>query len=101
MHECDFIGGQVFSDHIQLIVKASPEIALEELITTLKVGTSLWVRTNYPGLKDFEWQKSNFSLSISVEDIGSLLDKIKSAQPFLTAINNLNLSEDELKSFLE
>lgn len=85
-HECHAIAGQVCQDHVQIIIKISPNTRLSDLITTLKVASSIWMRTNFPALRDFEWQKSDFSFSVSFEEVGSLIEKIKQAQTFLSEI---------------
>lgn len=76
LNNCQTIGGQVFSDHLQLVVKFSPEIRLADLIINLKVVTLLWMRTNFPEMRDFEWQKSDFSLTVSTKEVGPLVNKI-------------------------
>jgi REP element-mobilizing transposase RayT len=53
-HECTIIDGQVCEDHIQLILKISHHSQLDDLIITLKVASSLWMRTNFPTMRDFE-----------------------------------------------
>src|SRR6478735_4614400 len=57
---CHLIGGSIFCDHIQLVIKFSPDTIFSDLITNLKVASSLWVRTNFPEIEGFEWQKSDF-----------------------------------------
>lgn len=81
-HECYVIAGQVFTDHIQLIVKFSPHTPLTDLIKTLKLSSLLWLRTNFPTMKNFEWQGSDFAFSVSSEEVGSLIEKIQNAKAF-------------------
>lgn len=75
-YECNVIDGHVFNDHIQLVVKYTPDIAFGNLLTNIKVGTSLWIRTNFPELRNFEWQQSDFAFSVSWEEACSTIDKI-------------------------
>lgn len=84
--DCHVIGGQVFSDHFQLVVKFTPEVSVLDLMMTLKTATSLWMRTNYSELKQFEWQKSDFAFSISYEEVGTVIDKINRAKSFIDEI---------------
>ncbi|MGZ3732848.1 MAG: transposase [Parachlamydiaceae bacterium] len=39
--KCHVIEGQVFSDHVQLVVKGSSDTSLENLMTNFKLGTVL------------------------------------------------------------
>ena len=103
--ECHLVGGQVFSDHIQLVIKFSPDIAMSDMITTLKVATLLWIRTNIPEMSNFEWQKSDFAFSVSFEEVGALIAKIKNSKSFLEEIHSVldeNISiESDLSEVLE
>src|ERR1700722_19175211 len=82
---CDshVIGGKVFSDHFQLVLKFSPDFSLDDLMKTIKVGTALWIRTNCSEIKDFEWQKSDFAFSVGFDEVIDILDKFKKPKPFI------------------
>lgn len=95
-HECHLIGGQVFTDHVQLIVKFSPDLQLVDMVTNLKVGTALLIRTKFPDMRDFEWQKSDFLFTISSEELGLIIDRIKRAKLFHQEISSL-LDESQLE----
>lgn len=66
--DCHLVSGKVFDDHVQLIIKFSPDVALNDLLITFKTATSLWIRSNFPELKDFEWQLSDFSFTVDYEN---------------------------------
>lgn len=55
---CHLIGGSAFCDHIQLVIKFTSDTIFSDLITNLKVASLLWIRTNFPEIEGFEWQKS-------------------------------------------
>ena len=95
-HQCDVIYGRVFSDHVQLVVNFSPDISLYNLLTNLKVATALLIRTNFPELKDFEWQKSDFGFTVSVDEVGALIERIKKAKLFKEEVFSL-LDQNEMK----
>lgn len=80
--ECHLIGGQVHTDHLQLIVKATPNNALGTLLATLKDFSSVWLRTNIPTMKDFKWQKSDFAFGVSFSEVGMMIEKIKNGKSF-------------------
>jgi putative transposase len=79
---CHLIGGNIFSDHIQLVIKFTPNTILSDLITNLKIASSLWMRTNFPEVDRFEWQKSDFGFTVSTEEVGTLIERIKKSKSF-------------------
>lgn len=101
-HCCNVVNGQVYSDHVQLVVKFSPDTILSDLMTTLKVASSLLIRTNFPEMKEFEWQKSDFMFSLSAEDVFSIINN--NAKPFpeeVCIILNNNGLKFDLQEVLE
>ncbi len=99
-YDCHLIGGQIFNDHIQLIIKITPDIAVADLITTLKTASALWIRTNCLDLKNFEWQKSDFAFTSGYEQLDALLKKIKNTQHFIDEVHAL-LNENEIQYELQ
>lgn len=79
---CNLVGGSVHSDHIQLVIKFTPYTVVSNLITNLKVGSLLWMRTNFLRIKNFEWQKSDFGFTVGTAEVCDLIDKIKNAKSF-------------------
>jgi putative transposase len=92
---CHLIGGSVFSDHIQLVIKFSPDTLLSDLIVNLKVASSLWIRTNFPEIERFEWQQSDFAFTVHVDEVGSLIERIKKAKWFDEEVFSL-LKQNEM-----
>lgn len=102
--ECNVISARIFNDHIQLVVKFSPDISLSNLIITLKVATSLLIRTNFPEMKNFEWQKSDFAFSVGHDEACSIIDTKSDAKGFAEVISillNNNGLEYNLQDVLE
>ena len=93
--DCNVVDGNVFNDHIQLIVKFSPETSFSNMITTFKVATSMWIRTYFPEIKNFEWQQSDFAFSVSSEHACCTIDT-KTIAKFPEKIR-LILDENELE----
>jgi putative transposase len=91
MLACDatLIAGKIFTDHIQLIIKFNPDTVVQDLFINSKVATSLWVRSNYPELKDFEWQKSDFSFSVSYDEVINLIDRIERTKSFSEEVSSI------------
>ncbi len=80
--ECHLIGGSVHSDHIQLVIKFTPYTVVSNLITNLKVGSLLWMRTIFLKIKNFEWQKSDISFTVGTDEVCDLIERIKNAKTF-------------------
>lgn len=95
-HDSHVIGGKVFQDHVQLIIKFSPHYSFEDLLKNLKVASMLWIRTNFPSMKSFEWQKSDFAFSLGSQDVGSVIEKINNTKSFLDEVHSL-LEEHEIQ----
>ncbi len=93
---CHLIGGSVFYDHIQLVIKFTPDTLISDLITNLKVASSLWIRTNFPEIEGFEWQESDFGFTVSEDEVGTLIERIKKAKLFKEEVFSL-LDQNEMK----
>lgn len=93
---CHLIGGSVFPDHIQLVIRFSPDTILSDLITNLKVASSLWIRTNFSEMERFEWQGSDFGFTVGVDEVGALIERIKEAKLFKEEVFPL-LDESEME----
>lgn len=48
------VGG--VDDHIHALIKAPPTFAPSKIAQLLKGGSSLWMRTEFPELRQFAWQ---------------------------------------------
>jgi REP element-mobilizing transposase RayT len=58
-------------DHIHILCNFSKNIALSELVATIKRNTSLWIKTKSSDYSRFYWQTgyAAFSVSESVKDV--------------------------------
>ncbi|CAN5897546.1 IS200/IS605-like element ISSen6 family transposase [soil metagenome] len=65
--ECYRVGGSV--DHVHLTVRLSRSISIDELVKELKRSSSYWVKTQYPTLPKFSWQRGYGCFSIGLEDL--------------------------------
>ncbi len=93
---CHLIGGSVLCDHIQLVIKFTPDTIFSDLITNLKVASFLWVRTNFLEIGSFEWQKSDFGFTVGMDEVGVLIERIKKAKLFKEEVFSL-LDQNEMK----
>lgn len=94
--DCHLIGGGVFCDHIQMVIKFTPDTSFSDLITNLKVASLLWMRTNFPEIERFEWQESDFGFTVGVDEVGALIERIKKAKLFKEEVLSL-LDQNEMK----
>jgi REP element-mobilizing transposase RayT len=93
---CHLMGGSIFRDHIQLVIKFTPNTIFSDLITNLKVASSLWMWTNFPEIEKFEWQKSEFGFTVGVDEVGTLIERIKKSKSFKEEVFSL-LDQNEMK----
>ena len=68
-HDCQpFIIGGV-EDHVHLLSTLSRTCGVAEMVKEVKRGSSLWLKTQGPGLRDFAWQNGNGIFSIGFSQI--------------------------------
>lgn len=64
------IGG--VEDHVHLLVQLSRRVAIQNLVEEAKTGTSKWLKSKSPSLRDFYWQSGYGAFSVSeskVDDV--------------------------------
>lgn len=93
---CHLIGGGIFCDHIQLVIKFNPDTLVSDLIINLKVASSLWMRTHFPEIEEFEWQESDFGFTVGVDEVGDTIEQIKKAKLFKEVVFSL-LDQNKMK----
>ena len=57
------IGG--VADHVHLLLKIPPKLAVSEVLRLLKCNSSGWVHTEFPQLKMFAWQEGYGAFTVS------------------------------------
>ena len=62
------IGGD--KDHIHLLARVKPSVAISDMLRLIKTNSSKWVKETYTPIYGFQWQQgySCFSVSESVSD---------------------------------
>ena len=68
------IGG--VDDHVHIVVSIPPTLALSELMRFLKGGSSRWIHTEFPELRDFAWQDGYGAFSVSKSALPSVIDYV-------------------------
>ena len=59
-------------DHVHLLAKLRPDIALSSVLRDLKANATGWMHDVFPSLRDFSWQRGYGAFTVSqsnVEDV--------------------------------
>ena len=68
------IGGT--ENHIHLLISLSKNIALSDLMMTLKKDSSKWTKTKGDAFRDFHWQDGYGAFSVSQPQVAPITDYI-------------------------
>jgi putative transposase len=93
--ECYRVGGA--EDHVHLAIRLSRTLTIADLLEQLKTTSSKWVKTQWPILKDFSWQRGYGCFSIAPKDFDALIDYID-CQP---THHQKQTFQDEFRMFLD
>jgi REP element-mobilizing transposase RayT len=69
------IGGT--ENHVHLLISLSKNIALSNLMMTLKKDSSKWIKANGSVFRDFHWQDGYGAFSIGESQVDALTDYIR------------------------
>lgn len=72
--ECFRIGGT--ADHVHLAIRLSRTITIAELVETLKTSSSKWIKSKFPELATFGWQRGYGVFSVGPGDLDLLIHYI-------------------------
>ena len=72
------IGGT--ENHVHLLISLSKNIALSDLMMTLKKDSSKWIKTNGGAFLDFHWQDGYGAFSIGESQVRAVTDYIRGQQ---------------------
>lgn len=68
--ECPRIGG--VADHVHLAIRFSRTLTVAALVETLKTASSKWIKTMFPHLAHFAWQRGYGVFSVGPNDLPAL-----------------------------
>lgn len=85
-NECSLIASNAPADHIQLLIKVTPEFLLSNFLIGVKAATTMWIRTNFPEFSHFKWQNSDCSFSVSFEEVGCMINKINQSKIYIEEV---------------
>ena len=90
-----FIIGGV-EDHVHLLSTLSRTCGVAEMVKEVKRGSSLWLKTQGPGLRDFAWQNGNGIFSIGFSQIEGVRNYVAGQQEHHRKVS----FQDEFRQFL-
>jgi REP element-mobilizing transposase RayT len=64
-HHAVVLAANGTEDHIHLLVRLEPEVAVSDLLRALKANSSRWVRQTFGELGGFAWQAGFASFTVS------------------------------------
>ena len=91
--ECYRVGG--VEDHVHLAIRLSPKQNASKLISTLKTGSSKWLKGRFVNFRDFAWQEGYGFFSVSPKDLSPLLTYIDRQEEH----HQKTSFEDEMRHF--
>ena len=94
--DCPPIEINCTADHVHMLCCLSKNRALAEVIEEVKKGSSKWIKTKSPVLRNFYWQGGYASSSVSE----SIVEKVKRYVAGQEAHHQRMTFQDELRAFL-
>jgi putative transposase len=83
-------------DHVHLLSTLSRTCGVAEMVKEVKRGSSLWLKTQGPGLRDFAWQNGNGIFSIGFSQIEGVRNYVAGQQEHHRKVS----FQDEFRQFL-
>jgi putative transposase len=95
-HDCQplVIGG--VADHVHILSTLSRTCEVAELVKEAKRGSSLWLKTTRPELRDFAWQNGYGIFSIGFSQVAAVRNYIAGQEEHHRQVS----FQDELREFL-
>ena len=88
------IGG--VEDHVHILCRLSRNHIIADIVKTVKLSTSKWLKTKRGMLSKFQWQGGYGAFSVSASQVASVVDYIKNQEEHHRDVS----FEDELRRFL-
>jgi len=89
------VGGT--EDHVHILFRLSRTSSPAAVVKELKRGSSIWLKTKSPGLKDFAWQSGYGIFSIGISEVDAVKRYIANQEEHHRAIS----FQDELRDLLK
>ncbi|MBM4103223.1 MAG: IS200/IS605 family transposase [Planctomycetes bacterium] len=85
------------SDHIHLLAKIKPALAVSDFVGKLKANSSRWLKERFDLPLGYQWQNGFSSFTVSESSVNRVRQYIENQQEHHKIVS----FADELKSFLE
>jgi REP element-mobilizing transposase RayT len=72
--DCYRVGG--VADHVHLAIRLPRTLSAAKFVEEIKTPSSKWVKTEFPRLRDFAWQRGYGAFSIGRSDLDALIGYI-------------------------
>ncbi len=89
------IGGE--EDHVHILCRLSRNRAIADIVKTVKMSTSKWLKTKGVMLSKLQWQSGYGAFSVSASQVASIVDYIKNQEEHHRDVS----FEDEFRRLLE
>lgn len=85
------------SDHVHILAKVKPSVAVSDFVRALKANSSKWLSERFPSQGHFEWQAGYSSFSVSESASNSVKRYIEDQE----SPHRTRTFAEELKVFLD
>ncbi len=96
MH-CPSIQTGGVSDHVHLFFRISRTASISEVVETVKVSSSKWIKTKGPKFAEFHWQSGYGAFSVSQSDADAVVTYIRNQPEHHRKVT----FQEEYRKFLE
>lgn len=103
--ECNPVKVGGYKDHVHILCVLSKNITLAKFMEELKSSSSVWVKKQDKGLKDFYWQDGYGAFSVSPKNIDNVISYIDTQkehhkkktfqEEYLAFLRNYSVEYDE------
>ncbi|MFA8435544.1 MAG: IS200/IS605 family transposase [Marinifilaceae bacterium] len=87
------------NDHVHLLLRLSPDIALEKLVEEVKEKSAQWIKESHEEFKEFAWQKGYVAFSVSASKLEIVKAYIANQKKHHTRTTYLEEVQDFVKSY--
>ena len=66
----------ILPDHVHMVIQIKPNVSISKAVQLLKGGSSIVIRKEFPGLKEFLWGKSFWGDGYFAETVGKCDEEV-------------------------
>jgi putative transposase len=91
----DRVGG--VEDHVHVVVRIPPKLALRKAVQLLKGGSSKWIHDTFPALGKFAWQDGYSAFTVSQSNLRAVIHYVANQREH----HRRRTFQDEYRALLE